>query len=559
MSKSVVSKAIEFGKAAVRTDSWMSAITGIGTARDKAKTTRFVAGVGMSDETLEALYNEDDIAARVCELLPGEALREGFDVEVESDDQTSISESKDIGASIEREHVRLDTARIVNDAAVWARVFGGGAIIVGADDGATPEELALPLNEKAIVSINFLTAIDRRHLTPATWYNDPTSDKYGMPSAYRMTPTVVSARSVAGAYASDPRTSTLIVHETRLVLIDGERVTIRQRQLNDGFGASVLQRMHDVMQAFNASWGAVANLMQDAAQAKFKIQGLIDMISAGNEAVLQKRMAIVDYNRSVSRAVLLDAELEDFTRDAYSFAGVPDLLDRWMLRMAAAARMPVTMLMGQSPAGMDATGASDRQIWFDTVSAYQSNKIAPAIERITKLITLAKNGPTSGIEPASWSICFRPLWQMTEKETAELRKLNAEADHIYITDQVVTPEEVAVSRFGEAGYTGETSIDLSAREAMLEANADPNGVDLSAGTATGTPTGKTADPTEALNGAQVASLLDIVDRVARRTLPRESGIALMIVAFPISVESAEKAMGAVGRTFFIDAVVPPGA
>lgn len=61
------------------------------------------------------------------------------------------------------------------------------------------------------------------------------------------------------------------------------------------------------------------------------------------------------------------------------------------------------------------------------------------------------------------------------------------------------------------------------------------------------------DPTTALNGAQVSSLLGIVQQVAARSIPRETGIALIVAAFPIDDAAAEKLMGPVGSTFFAQA------
>lgn len=58
------------------------------------------------------------------------------------------------------------------------------------------------------------------------------------------------------------------------------------------------------------------------------------------------------------------------------------------------------------------------------------------------------------------------------------------------------------------------------------------------------------DPRQAMNGAQVAGLLSIIEQVASRQMPRDSGIAAMIAAFPLTQEQAEAIMGEVGRTFF---------
>lgn len=64
------------------------------------------------------------------------------------------------------------------------------------------------------------------------------------------------------------------------------------------------------------------------------------------------------------------------------------------------------------------------------------------------------------------------------------------------------------------------------------------------------------EPDSALNGAQVASLLEIVQQVARRELPRESGISMILTAFPVTREQAEDIMGEVGRSFFLESDTP---
>lgn len=53
----------------------------------------------------------------------------------------------------------------------------------------------------------------------------------------------------------------------------------------------------------------------------------------------------------------------------------------------------------------------------------------------------------------------------------------------------------------------------------------------------------------ALNGAQVSSMLDIVQRVAEGLLPRQSAIEIIVSAFPIDRSQAERILGEVGRTF----------
>ena len=68
----------------------------------------------------------------------------------------------------------------------------------------------------------------------------------------------------------------------------------------------------------------------------------------------------------------------------------------------------------------------------------------------------AKAGPTSGQIPDDWRIVWPPLDEPGEKEQAETRKSVAETDALYLDRGVRTPDQVARSRDGSAGWSGET-------------------------------------------------------------------------------------------------------
>lgn len=411
----------------LRADSWNNAVTGLGHAmRDKITHTEFSANHVLTDETLESLYHGDDIAARVCELLPDEMLRQGF--EIQGDDAELIH----------KELARLGVREKLNEALVWSRVYGGSAVFLGADDG---QNQAFPLIAESVRSFKFITALEKRELQPATWYRDPLQPNYGQVETYRI--------------------NNNDIHESRLLLFHGTRTSKKRRAANGGWSYSVLQRMYDVMRQFNMSWQSAAHLMSDAAQAVFKLKGLHAQIAANKTSEILQRMELVDMSRSVARAVLLDAEDEDFKRDTYSFAGVPDILDKFTLRLAAAARMPVSLLMGQAPAGLNATGDSDIRFFYDQVKAAQEHTLRPALERLVELLASNK----------AFTISFPALWQETEREKAELRKIQAEIDASYIQQGVLLPEEVALNRFRETGFSMETAISLEDRQAILESDA----------------------------------------------------------------------------------------
>jgi hypothetical protein len=184
----------------------------------------------------------------------------------------------------------------------------------------------------------------------------------------------------------------------------------------------------------------------------------------------------MDLSRSVARSILLDADGESFERtEVGALSGFPELLDRYSLRVAGAAGMPVAVLLGRSPAGLNATGDADTRGWDDVVDAERRTVLLPALERVARLVLLSREGPTAGAEPEGWSVVLPPLRTSTPAEEASLRKAVADTDVAYVQAGVLTPEEVARSRFRPEGWSAETTVDLEAREEPdATADAEPD-------------------------------------------------------------------------------------
>lgn len=439
-----------------RADSWANTLTGLGNAlRDKREWTYFLSRSRMSDQLLENLYHQEDIAARIVDALPSEALRNGYYLSSEDDDPDLAS------ALIEYDRAhRLKFARKLKEAAIWARLFGGAVIYLGIDDGQSED---MPVNEKAVQSIRWAQVLDRRYILPVTYYRD--TDRYGEPEIYQIQRTAKPTVTDGAVLQSGAK-----IHESRLLRLDGALTSQTRQDQNNGWSDSVLEKVHEVIRDFGSSWQAVNHLLQDAGQGVFKIRGLIETMAEGGKNALIERMQLIDMSRSVARAIALDAELEEFERAHYTFQGLPDIMRLQMVRLAAAANMPVIVLMRQSPSGLNATGDSDIRLWYDQVKEYQTDTLQDLITRYYELVCAASD--FTGTRPDSWSVRFDRLWQMTDQEQAALEKAVAEKDKVYIDAGVVLPEEVALCRFKARGFSMDTQIDTGAREEMCEAELE---------------------------------------------------------------------------------------
>jgi phage-related protein (TIGR01555 family) len=306
-------------------------------------------------------------------------------------------------------------------------------------------------------------------------------------------------------YASSGGYSILNVHESRIVRFDGIEPDVLTRQQLAGWSWSILQRAYEILRLCDMAFDSLAYLISDASQGVMKLKGVLKGLSVpGQRSVIEQRMKLIDESRSVLRSLVLDPDgNEDFTRVGTPFTGIPEAVDRLMQRLAAAFDMPVTELFGISPAGLNATGQSDREHWYDTIATDQENELAPRLKRVYHLVALAKNGPLKG-KDINFKIKFNPLHSPTEDDIASTRLKNAQRDQIYLETSALTPEEVAVTLQDIYPH-----LDVESREEQIKAGKqfDPYGneppPDPTGGAGTAGGIGEGQSPTVPLPGSSI--------------------------------------------------------
>jgi phage-related protein (TIGR01555 family) len=471
-----------------RFDGWVNVLTGMGGQNDKRMAALMRRGRILSDAECSDMYHFDDLAKLICEILPETAMAPGFELIVNDDSELDESEGEappdakkkpkakpkdarktqtrnaDLETAVAARFQELEVWQKLADAAVWGRCFGGGGLLIGANDG---QDVSMPLDLERVKSIDYIVPVDKRSLWIKTWYEDPRHNKFGQPELYRLqrqTPAQFMEQINGGGQSYGA-----IIHESRIIVFDGVRTADIEKTANRGWGYSVFQAPYDVLRDFGIGWAGASMLLQEASQAVYGVKDLAQTLaSVQGEERLRKRFRMIEMGRSIARAMVIDKE-ETFERKATSFTGLPELLDRFCNRLSAATRIPVTVLMGQAPAGLNATGEADIRTWNATCTNWRKNSLEPAMERLCQLFLIEA---AQGKEPENWSIKYPPIYQATPQEQATVEKLVADKDAFYIQWGVLTPEEVATSRYAEEGWSAETQIDLELREQLEEIHSE---------------------------------------------------------------------------------------
>lgn len=437
-----------------RLDGWKNVLTGLGiTGKDKRMSSiphyqRF------TELDAEQLYGSDDIAAKIVDAVVDDMFRMGF--EVKSDDKRFPTLNMDVQNWLEEREI----LPAFKEATQWGRMYGGAGLILGIEDGVDP---SMPINLNSINDIKFTSVVNRYELHRQQLQSDPLQKNFGLPLTYQLQPH-------SGSINLE------VLHWTRLIRFDGVRLPRRLFIQNDYWHDSVLNRVLNVIRNYQSSYDSAATLLQDFSQAVFKLKNLSEMIALGKDDLVQKRLALVDRTRSTVNAIVIQDD-EEFDRKVTSLTGLPETLRLMNSRLVAATSIPHTILLGESPSGLGASGESEKNDWYDHVRSKQESDLKPRLNYFFKLMFLSKNGPTKGNEPENWRIEFKPLKQLTQKEIIDSRKVQADIDTAYINTGVLSPEEVAVSRFGTDEYSYETKV-LSEPEIEQEDDLEEESEDL---------------------------------------------------------------------------------
>lgn len=418
-------------------DAWGSNSTGSNTSMDRRTSYGLLSSM-MSPTEATNFYQCSDVAQRIVDGPVGEAFREGWEIQV--------PDQHDLAQTISAQLQDLKYLDALKEALRKSRVCGGSAIYMHTNDA----DLSQPLKPGSKILRLHVFAGGSELLSTQDLISSLDSKDFGLPAYFKV-------QQLGGL----PVTGLDRIHRSRLVIFSQPIISRMERLRNFGFGPSVLGSLSEPIRNFEIAFSDSAGLITDWGQPVIKLRGLNAAMGSagdsGDSTALKLRLQGLNWSRSLYKSIFLDAgdqgtPAEEFSRVTTPMAGLPDLLDRQAQRLSMASRIPVPILMGESPAGLNATGDSSIRAYYDHCATLQTDFLLPAITQLIQALL----GPK---EPKSWSVVFHPLWTPTDLEQATTRKTQADTDQIYFAMGVLAAEEIRTSRFGSDEYSSHTSID----------------------------------------------------------------------------------------------------
>jgi phage-related protein (TIGR01555 family) len=347
---------------------------------------------------VEAMYRSSWICGKAVDCIAEDMTKRGIELNSEMDPE----QSEKLLVSWKRMRVwdhLCDTIK-------WARLYGGSIAVMLIDGQA----LETPLRIETIAKDQFkgLAVYDRWMVTPSL--SDLITDlgpQMGLPKFYQIMP---GGKNIALGSTQ--------VHYSRVIRFEGQDLPYFQRQSEQLWGQSVLERLFDRLMAFDSTTQGAAQLVYKAHLRTYKVEGLRDIIAMGGKALegLVKQIDFIRATQTNEGMTLMDSK-DEFEAHAYNFGGLDVVLLQFAQQLSGALSIPLTRLFGQSPAGMNSTGEGDLVTYYDGIEQEQERRLRSGLSTLLQISYRSLFGKNL---PEASDFTFRPLWQMSDKEKSEI-------------------------------------------------------------------------------------------------------------------------------------------
>lgn len=504
-----------------REDGYVNLLNKYGTKQDNSEAYKFEREPVIPDMQLTGLYEGNGLFSKIIDTPAEEALKHGFDLNLKSDE---------LNAFVEDALDDLEWEEKAATAIKWARLYGGALIVMLIDDGRGLEE---PVDWEHIRSIDELRVYERSIVQPdyASLYQQDYGgkgvgnrvSKFGQPEYYYVS-------SIYGSFK---------VHESRCLVF---RNGVLPEQTSNAtylfWGMPEYVRIRRALRETVTAHTDSVKLLERSVQAIYSMKGLASLLTTddGENQVL-KRLQLVDTSRGLLNSIAIDSEGEQYDFKTFQFSGVKDVIDATCNMLSALTNIPQTILFGRSPAGMNATGDSDFESYYNFVEKIQRLMLKRNLRTLLDVVFRAGIASGDVTEEPDYKLEFNPLWSLSDTEQATVDQtkaqtalVKAQTAQAYVDMQALDPTEVRrrlasdeefdvediISEDDEddllqslLGTEPSTMSDVEAAQKNIEQGQAPGGEEQSATVApTATPPATNADATDTDYGVGVLVVQD---------------------------------------------------
>lgn len=352
---------------------------------------------------LNSLYRDNWVVQNVVGMIPDDMTRAWFTAGGITPEQAEEFDKMQRVTSLQ--------ARI-NEGLRWGRLYGGaaGLILIKGQE----EILDKPLDLETIMPGSFagLYILDRwSGVTPDMGLvTDITSPDFNLPEYYFI-------NNAEGKMIAR-------VHHSRIIRFTGRELPYLEKLAEMYWGESEVEALYKDVVAHDNVSANMAALTFQANVETMEVENLDQLFSIGSMD-MQRRFWDTMQAQRVLRSnygTQLVEKGNAIHNTQYTFTGLQEVYESMCMNLCGASHYPMTKLFGRSPGGLNSTGESDLQNYYDYLDGLRESKLRPIIERLLPIMCMSVFG---GV-PENISVDFPQLWTPDAKEVAEIVRAKAE-------------------------------------------------------------------------------------------------------------------------------------
>lgn len=345
---------------------------------------------------LEWIYRGSWMGGVAVDIIADDMTRAGIEIQ-------STMKPEDIEA-LQKGLVTTGCWGGLNENCKWGRLYGG-SIAVFLIDG---QDMSTPLDPQRVGKGDFkgLLILDRWMVdADLTHLVQDFGPEMGNPKFYTVN---YDAPALRGKR----------IHYSRVIRAEGIKLPYWQRVMENMWGLSIFERLYDRMIAFDSATLGMAQLVYKSYIRVFKMKGLRALLSEGGMAnkVVAGWVEMMRQLQGNEGITLIDADDEFTPTASRGFAGIDEAVRAIAEQLSGALQIPLTRLLGQSPAGLNSSGESDLRTYYDGIKQQQELTMREGLTRLLRVLAASLSIKI----PDEFGFEFVTLWQLSEAGKSEV-------------------------------------------------------------------------------------------------------------------------------------------
>ncbi|GHU70679.1 hypothetical protein FACS1894184_16470 [Clostridia bacterium] len=383
---------------------------------------------------MNTLYRTNWIARRIIDAVAEDMCKNWYKL-------TSVSKPDALAAYAKAER-RARVKESLITGLKWGRLFGGaaGLIMISRQEDALEE----PIDYRMIMPGDFkgVATFDRWNgvFPSSELVSDMDDPDFGLPDYY----TFYMGDIGSGKSAR--------VHHSRVLRFTGRELPYIEKQTEVYWGMSELEHVYDELSKRDMTSANLTQLIFQANLRVLKMQDLGEMLTTSSKKIQEDLYKTVSAQNMLmnSHGIQLLNKDDEFQTFQYTFSGLSEVYQEFMMDIAGAAEMPVTKLFGRSPAGMNATGDADMRNYYDMIKQKQESLLRPVLDKLIPIICVSAWGEV----PNDIDYDFESIRESSQDEISSIVQRTTQAVLSAVKEGVISPKTALLELRNTNSTTG---------------------------------------------------------------------------------------------------------